>query len=194
MESASPKQGSITLYTGPMKSGKSEELLNKLNRAHYEKTPYIAFRPHVPKLSRVIKARNLRFRVTARHINPNRPELMARFIGDCRIIAVDEAQFFQKSFNDLLLDWYRDGRKVYLTALDTTFDGEIWPIVSQLKMLPEVKIQNRAAVCELCGQRATRTFKKPDAPKGQVLIGDGQFYQARCYHCWSIGQNEKKSA
>lgn len=188
-----PKQGSITLYTGPMKSRKSEELLNQLNSAHYDKTPYIAFRPHIPHLSRIIKARNLRFRVTARHINPKRPENMLRFVGEAKIIAIDEAQFFQKSFNDLILKWYLEGRIVYLTALDTTFDGEVWPVVQALKLLPEIKIKNQTAICEVCTQRATRTFKKPDAPRGQVLIGDGEFYQARCYRCWLQGQKEKES-
>jgi len=189
----SPKQGSIILYTGCMKSGKSEELLNKLNRAHYEKVPYIAFRPNVPRLSRVIKARNLRFRVTAKHIDPRRPENMLRFTNEAKIVAIDEAQFFKKTLNNVLEQLYLSGKKIYLTALDTTYDGEIWPVVADLKTLPEVHIYNKFAVCEICGQRATRTFKKPTAPKEQVLIGDGEFYQARCFHDWLIGQKEKES-
>src|SRR3989344_5350248 len=184
----SPKQGSIILYTGCMKSGKSEELLNKLNRAHYEKVSYIAFRPHVPRLSRIIKARNIRFRVTAKYINPKHPENMLRFTTEAKIVAIDEAQFFKKSLNHLLEQLYLSGKKIYLTALDTTYDGEPWSVIADLKILPEVRIHNKFAVCEVCGQRATRTFKKPTAPKEQVLIGDGEFYEARCLHCWRVGQ------
>ncbi len=184
--------GLVEFFVGPMKSRKSEELLNRLNSAHYDKTPYIAFRPHIPHLSRVIKARNLRFRVTAQHINPKHPENMLRYVGEAKIIAIDEAQFFEKPFNDLILNWYLEGRTVYLTALDTTFDGEVWPIVQALKLLPEIKIQNRTAICEVCTQRATRTFKKPDAPKERMLIGDGEFYEARCYRCWSLKLEKPK--
>lgn len=193
MEAETPKQGSITLYTGCMYSGKSEELLGKLNRVRYQKgISAAAFRPRIKNLSRVIRARSFRFRVTSTLVDPKKPEKIIQLANEADIVAIDEAQFFEKSLNKIVTELYLTGKKVYLTGLDTTYEGEPWPIITEIKKLPEVKIRNKYAVCSVCGDQATRTFKKKDAPPELVLVGDGDIYEARCLHCWLVGQKESK--
>jgi thymidine kinase len=49
------------------------------------------------------------------------------------------------------------------------------------------------AVCMVCGEPATRTFRKPGADLRQVLVGAEEEYEARCRRCWTAGERAKES-
>jgi thymidine kinase len=51
-----------------------------------------------------------------------------------------------------------------------------------------------SGICSVCGEDATRTFRKLTASStDQVLIGGKETYEPRCFQHWLEGEKEKKS-
>src|SRR3954452_24229968 len=47
MNNSNIKKGSLTVITGPMFAGKTEELLRLIRRTQYAHKPYLVFKPHL---------------------------------------------------------------------------------------------------------------------------------------------------
>ena len=46
------------------------------------------------------------------------------------------------------------------------------------------EVAKLTAVCEMCGEPATHTFRMTKENTDQVLVGAGEHYQARCRDHW----------
>jgi thymidine kinase len=100
------------------------------------------------------------------------------------VIAIDEAQFFDKNLPDVCQYLADHKFNVYVAGLDSDFRGE--PFKSILKIMSYAeRIIKLNAICTVCGAPATRTQRiinnKPANYNDPIIkVGDSESYEARC--------------
>jgi len=184
------KPGWIEVITGPMFSGKSEELIRRVKRLEYAKKEVLVFKPTIDNRyanDEVVSHSKLK----TNSININRPADILSFLKPSTYaIAVDEVQFIDEGIIPLAKQLADKGIRVILAGLDTDFRGEPFLVVSRLLSIAEY-IQKLAAICVVCGAPATRTQRiianQPAFYDDPIIkVGASESYEARCRHCHDV--------
>jgi thymidine kinase len=193
----------LTVITGPMFSGKSEELIRRLRRAIYGQKSILAVKPKIdtrsPNISSRIKRKNGEFEhfetyaefecysvQTARDI-----EILIEdfFRGKVDVLAMDEAQFFGPwiiDFIDNLLKNYKKNLEVIVTGLDMDYAGKPFGSMPQLMALA-TEVVKETSICFSCKDKpGTMTQKKAVGSGEQIEVGDAELYESRCRECWTM--------
>jgi thymidine kinase len=111
--------------------------------------------------------------------------------GDgCRVVAIEEAQFFDEGLVDVVLRLLREGRLVYITGLAQDFRGEPFGVMPTLMALAD-EISLLTAICQKChgvGTRTQRIIDGEPAPWDSplILVGGADCYEARCPDCHEV--------
>lgn len=191
----------LTIITGPMFSGKSEELIRLLHRANYAKRKILCIKPAMDKRSgNEIRARKIKAGVDSgdtrfpAHSVASEKELteLGIFENDhYDLLAVDEAQFFDNwliNFVQKLLEIKKDRNFQILIA---GLDMDAWrkpfgPVPALMAMADEVK--KETAICFAChGKNGSAIFtQKIGGSEKRVEIGTVDIYEARCRVCHII--------
>lgn len=183
------KCGSLRLYTGPMYSGKTTSLLGELTIALDNNKRPLVIKPLIDNrysdddivshdgvsVNRVTGVKVLRLPVN------DIPDLDQ--IEGIDALFIDEAQFFPNIGN--AIDAYLEmGIDVVAVGLDMDSNGK--PFGSMPVLLAKAnRVVKLSANCSVCGDTATRTYRKPGVAKDQVLIGGAETYEPRCLEHWS---------
>ena len=124
----------LKVITGPMYSGKSEELIRLIRRAEYGQKKYLCVKPHVDTRQDNIRARELSgngLSVTAEEKPAFAVFSAAEFnklikLHQPQILFIDEAQFFDKLLIDEIKQLLMDDSeiKVYAAGLDQQAWGQ----------------------------------------------------------------------
>jgi thymidine kinase len=184
--------GRIEVITGPMFSGKSEELIRRLKRARIARQRVLCFKPSL----------DVRYHKTAiaSHSSQTLEALTVATVDDLRaalfpvideveVIGVDEAQFFDASILPLSMELMHRGKRVILAGLDTTFAGEPFPPIPDLMAIAD-EVTKLSAVCMQCGAPAIHT-QRLGSSQSLVLVGAAGLYEARCRACFRPYQEEQ---
>jgi thymidine kinase len=184
--------GRIEVITGPMFSGKSEELIRRLKRARIARQRVLCFKPSL----------DVRYHKTAiaSHSSQTLEALTVATADDLRaalfpvideveVIGVDEAQFFDASILPLSMELMHRGKRVILAGLDTTFAGEPFPPIPDLMAIAD-EVTKLSAVCMQCGAPAIHT-QRLGSSQSLVLVGAAGIYEARCRACFRPYQEEQ---
>lgn len=104
------------------------------------------------------------------------------------IVFFDEVQFFcEPQFNGELIDIVSDllhrGIDVTGGGLDMDSEGKAFPITAQLMAMAD-EVTKLKSYCAVCGQPATKTYRKI-AKGGKVQLGGADLYEPRCTKHWS---------
>lgn len=187
--------GRIEVITGPMFSGKSEELIRRLKRAQIAKRRVACFKPDLD----IRYSRNAIASHSAQTLDAltvvNVEELKAVLMPMAEVVEVvgiDEAQFFDASLVPLTNELVRMGHRVILAGLDTTFAGEPFAPMPELLAIADEVIK-LSAVCMQCGAPAVHT-QRLGSSQSLVLVGAAGVYEARCRACfqpWTDEQTEQ---
>lgn len=175
-----PRVGSIEMIVGGMFSGKTEELIRRINRAQYAKLKFVVFK-HSNDAGRydpVQLASHSGLRNMA--IVVGTVAEMERLIPEGTTdIFVDEGQFYGQELADFARRQRQLGRRVVIAGLNMDFAENPFPgPISALLALAD-KITILKAVCTVCGRDAgfsQRIVKSSDT----VLVGAKEAYEARC--------------
>ncbi len=174
--------GRIEVICGGMFSGKSEELVRRLRRALIARQTIQVFKPridnrHAP--DRVV-TRDRR-EVDATSVE-NTAELQRELLPDVEVIGIDEVQFFDSALVELVTQLADRGVRVIVAGLDQDYRRRPFGPMPELMALAE-HVDKVHAVCVQCG--ATAHYSQRFAGGGeQVLVGDGESYEARCRSCY----------
>jgi thymidine kinase len=186
--------GRIEVITGPMFSGKSEELIRRLKRAQIARRRVICFKPDLDvRYHRTAIASHSSQTIEA-HTVANVEALKAELfpaIDEVEVIGVDEAQFFDPTLISLALELMHLGKRVILAGLDTTFAGEPFPPVPDLMAVAD-EVVKLSAVCMQCGAPAVHT-QRLGASQALVVVGAAGLYEARCRACFRPYADEQGS-
>lgn len=183
--------GRIEVICGCMFSGKTEELIRRLNHVRLARQQLLAFSP----------ARDTRYAV-GNLVSHNGVRIEAHpmtsiravfdLVGnDVQVVALDELHFLDDDAAligaacQALAD---RGVRVIVAGLDQDFRAEPFPAMARLMAVAE-QVDKLFAICVRCGAYATRSQRlidgRPapyDAPT--IAVGGLELYEARCRSCY----------
>jgi thymidine kinase len=177
--------GRIEVITGPMFSGKSEELIRRLKRAQIARRRVLSFKPDLDiRYHRTAIASHSAQTLDAMTVANVEGLKAALFpvIEEVEVIGVDESQFFDASLVSLSLELVHLGKRVILAGLDTTFAGDPFPPVPDLMAVAD-EVVKLEAVCMQCGAPAIHT-QRLGSSQSLVEVGAAGMYEARCRACF----------
>lgn len=184
------KPGVLEVYCGPMRSGKTMELIHRVEKLHYmENCSYLFFKPALDTRDTQIRTRFNNIKLDCITIGEDTESLLGHIGINCKIVALDEAQFFSPKIVPVVERMLKDNLNVLVSGLDLDFRGEPFgPMPTLLSMAYEV--HKMIAVCEYegCNAPATRTQrlinKQPASYYSPTVLVENysasESYEARC--------------
>lgn len=181
--------GWIEVIAGSMFSGKTEELIRRLNRAKIANLNVEIFKPGIDvrydDVDIVSHNKN-----SIRSTPVNMAEEILLLSGNCDVVGVDEAQFFDEALVDVVNKLAYSGKRVILAGLDMDSNGNPFGPMPKLVAVAEY-VTKVHAICMKCGNIANYSFRKK-ASESQILLGEHDLYEARCRKCFKEGMDASK--
>lgn len=179
--------GWIEVITGPMYSGKSEELIRRVRRVKIAKQKVQVFKPEIDnRYSNEDVVSHCGDKEIAIPVKSSM-DILKLIEKDTAVVAIDEVQFFDKGILEVVNKIADEGKRVICAGLDQDFRGEPFGYMPHIIAVAEF-VHKVQAVCMICGNPATRTQRlingkpaKYDDPI--VLVGAKESYEARCRKC-----------
>ena len=182
--------GMIEIITGPMFSGKSEELLRRLRTLEYAKFTSLVIKPdfdtRFSNKKIVSRAGNEHITHTIKDIEEIYDLLKEK---NYNAILIDEAHFFSNKLVDVANELANKGYLVIVAGLDLNFKMQPFENIAHLMALAE-RVTKLQAVCMVCQHAASTSFRKVKVDEVNFL-GDHSEYEARCRKCDLKGEAEK---
>jgi len=184
--------GSIEVITGPMFSGKSEELIRRVRRAEIARLKIRVFKHAADdrySTDHVVSHSEWRIRSG---VVVAADEIRSAIGQGVQVVGIDEAQFFGPELLPLVQDLARNGVRVIVVGLDMDYLGRPFGPMPLLLAVAE-HVTKLDAVCMQCGSPAH--FSQRLVPSSEsVLIGGPHMYEARCRRCFSPVQSGSTGA
>ena len=182
------QNGKIEIIVGPMFAGKTAELIKRVRRYGYAGIKSLVFKPKVDNrnLGEKIKSRS-GTSIDTFTISNSR-EILEIWNDEYGVVAIDEAQFFDKDLINVLVYLANNNVRVIVSALDQDFEGQPFGFIPNILAVAE-KVDKLTAVCMKCGSAASMSYRK-SASKELVEIGDKE-YEARCRSCHESSMTER---
>ena len=176
-----PIPGRLEVITGPMFSGKSEELIRRLKRARIARQRVACFKPDIDlryhRTSIASHSDQTHEACTVANVDRLR-EALFPLLETTDVIGIDEVQFFDESIIPLSVELIHLGKRVIMAGLDTTFNAEPFGPVPALMAIAD-EVTKLSAVCMVCGQPAIHTQRLGQSQE-LVVVGATGLYEARC--------------
>jgi thymidine kinase len=179
------RRGWIEVICGSMFSGKTEELIRRLRRAHIANLRVGIFKPQTDKRYHpeniVSHDEN-----TIVSIPVTSSKAILEHVSTVDVIGIDEAQFFDEELPSVCDVLALQGTRVIVAGLDMDYLGK--PFGPMPVMLCKAEyITKLHAICMQCGQIANYSYRKT-GNTGQFLIGNTDLYEPRCRICYEKGE------
>jgi thymidine kinase len=183
-------KSSLEVICGPMFSGKSEELIRRLRRAHYAKLSVAVFKHQLDDRTAIDHVASHNGTLLAAQPIRSAHELEPFIFGETQVIGIDEVQFFDLEIINVICKLIARGKRVIVAGLDLDFKRRPFgPMPTLLAIADEVT--KLKAICLECGTDAHFTQRLVDGAPAQyhdpvVMVGAQEQYQARCRNCHRI--------
>jgi thymidine kinase len=183
------RKGWIEVVCGSMFSGKTEELIRRLNRAKIANQKIEIFKPSVD--IRYDETAVVSHNQNSIHSTPVNSSLnILLMCGDANVIGIDEAQFFDNELVFVCEKLAEQGVRVIVAGLDMDYLGKPFGPMPALMAIAEY-VTKVHAICMVCNDIATHTYRKTD-DNNLVMFGELDTYEARCRFCFNDGMKSKK--
>jgi thymidine kinase len=176
----------LTVILGPMKSGKSLELISLLSPLEHSNVTHAVYQSSrhgrddgvVSRVGGVLRTRRVH-------------SLASVLDDDVEVVGIDEVHMFEPDDVDVIGALLDRGTRVVTAGLDLDHLGRLFaPVIGLLELGPS-RVIHRLAVCDVCrGYQATHTqVLHHNEPYLEDVAGalpdDGTFsYEARCRGCF----------
>jgi thymidine kinase len=175
------RAGWIEVICGSMFSGKTEELIRRLNRARIARQKVEIFKPAMDT-----RYSEVEIVTHDAHAIPSTPVQSASqillMVNDVNVVGIDEAQFFDSEITSVCNTMANNGIRVLVAGLDMDYMGIPFGPMPALISSAEY-ITKLHAICMSCGDLAHyshRIVKKEQ----QVLLGEKDAYEPLCRKCF----------
>jgi thymidine kinase len=177
---------SLSLFLGPMKSGKSSKLIAHFDPYKYSTTPFLLVQPE----------KNTRDASIYSRMGIDRDALKITTLqdiesADASLIGIDEIHMFEPQEVCSITRLLERGKEVFISGLDMDYRGVLFPVVQKLLELGPRQVIYHRAVCVKCKEyRATHTqiFNRGIPVTGglpSVIPENGTFvYEPVCRTCF----------
>lgn len=175
------RTGWIEVICGSMFSGKTEELIRRLTRATIAQQKVEIFKPAIDTRyhqENIVSHKASSIRSTPVHL----AQEILLLVGDCEVVGIDEAQFFDNEIVDVVNILAKNGKRVIVAGLDMDSFGKPFASMPSLMAIAEY-VTKVHAICVVCGDLANYSYRK-SASTTQVLLGETDSYEARCRKCF----------
>ncbi|AGB42448.1 thymidine kinase [Halobacteroides halobius DSM 5150] len=203
----SVETGWLEVITGVMFSGKSSELIRRVERAMIAEQDILVFKPSIDnRYSDTEVTTHTGNKITAEIVDNvsdiNHKIKEKKETDTIDVVAIDEGQFFSEELVPLADELAQQGLRVIIAGLDTDFAGRGFKPIPELMARAEY-VTKLHAVCVKCANPATRNQRliagQPasiDDPV--VVVGAGsttewddnprrdEEYEARCRRCHEV--------
>jgi len=183
------RSGWIEVIAGCMFSGKTEELIRRLNRALIARQKVEIFKPVTDKRyhhEQIVSHNENAIRSTP--VNFANDILL--LTGDCDVVGIDEAQFFDDAIPEVCNTLANQGKRVIVAGLDMDFEGKPFGPMPNLLAIAEF-VTKVHAICAQTGELASFSFRLI-ASEQQVVLGERNEYEARSRKAFVDGMKERK--
>ncbi len=180
----SQKTGWIEVICGSMFSGKTEELIRRLNRARIAQQKVEIFKPKIDNRyhdENVVSHNQNSIRSTPIDFAQ---DILLRYDG-CEVVGIDEAQFFDDEIVNVCLILANKGIRIIIAGLDMDYQGKPFGCMPALMAVAEF-VTKVHAICMQCGGIASYSYRL-NASQEKVLVGERDHYEARCRTCFNKG-------
>ncbi len=180
----STENGWLELICGPMFSGKTEELIRRLNRAAIAGMKIEIFKPEIDNrydLKSVVSHNKTSIRSTSVGFAND----ILLLSGNCEVIGVDEAQFFDPEIVSVCSRLANSGTRVIVAGLDLDYLAQPFRSMPYLLATAEY-VTKLQAICMVCGRLASFSYRKAIG-NNKVMIGQQDKYEPRCRRCYQEG-------
>ncbi|PHR49953.1 MAG: thymidine kinase [Fluviicola sp.] len=176
------RHGWVEVICGSMFSGKTEELIRRLRRAKFANQELLLFKPKIDRRyseENVVSHNGISFE--AIQIDSSK-EILGHWKKE-RIVAIDEAQFFDMDVVNVVNELASKGVRVVCAGLDMDFQGNPFGPIPNLLASAEY-VTKVHAICMSCGNLAQFSHRK-SKEKEQVLVGAVDEYEPLCRSCYN---------
>jgi len=185
-------KGYLEVVTGPMFSGKTEELIHQLKRAAIGKKRIQVFKHTIDTRygsdEKLYSHAGLTFTSS---LITDAKEILKRITTRSHIIAIDEAQWFGEDIVNVVNELLRQKKHILVSGLALTFDRQPFHPMPALMAMAD-KVTKLTAICSICGDEAVFHKRISDSKKKlSAFKADPSFvsksqdeYQPRCRGCY----------
>ena len=178
------RSGWIEVICGSMFSGKTEELIRRVKRTQYANQKVVIFKPkkdiRYSEDQVVSHDENAILGIPVKKSNE-----IFEHIQDVKVVAIDEAQFFDLDLPKVCEKLALKGIRVIIAGLDMDFRGDPFGPMPHLLAAAEY-ITKVHAICPHCGNLATHSYRLSQE-KETVVLGEKDKYEPRCRTCYAMG-------
>jgi thymidine kinase len=173
--------GWIEVVSGPMFSGKSEELIRLLRRAAIARQRVQVFKPALDdRFDSTDVVSHSQWRIPCDAVE-RAGDILTKLEPRTEVVGIDEAQFFDDELVSVCSHLADLGKRVIVAGLDMDYRGVPFGPMPRLLAIAE-EVRKIHAICSRCGAPAAYTQRLTDADE-QVLVGASDIYEARCRRC-----------
>tara|TARA_Y100000310_G_C20657180_1_gene802578 strand:+ start:391 stop:999 length:609 start_codon:yes stop_codon:yes gene_type:complete len=182
------KPGELEIYCGPMRSGKTRELINRVDRIRYvDGSPLGLFKPSIDTRHEGIHTRFGNVSYECGVVDVETPSKFLEMVSGLQVVGIDEAHFFNEDVVDVVEELLRRDSNVVMAGLDLDFRGEPFGVMPTLLAMADY-VQKLKGVCEYdgCSSLSSRTQRLLDGKPANynepiILVGDrNEGYFSRC--------------
>lgn len=177
--------GDINVYTGPMKCGKSNKIIEEAKRQIIAGKQIKIFKPEIDTrfADNYIVDRNGN---KLESVNINNIEEIQNYDADVYII--DEFQFLNGNV-DCISKMAEVGKKFFIAGLNLTSEGKPFGKMGDLLCVSD-HVQTMTSICEICKRdNATLSYYKAGNKDGDIKIGDLEYIPV-CRNCYNELKNK----
>lgn len=178
------RSGWIEVICGSMFSGKTEELIRRVRRANFANQKVVTFKPKTDNRYSVneVVSHNEN---ALKGIPISKSWDMMDHIADVKVVAIDEAQFFDQDLPEVCEKLALKGIRIIIAGLDMDFRGKPFGPMPHLLSVAEY-ITKVHAICPHCGNLATHSYRLSEE-RDTVVLGEKDKYEPRCRTCYAMG-------
>jgi thymidine kinase len=181
------KTGWIEVICGCMFSGKTEELIRRLNRALIAHQKVEIFKPVIDKRyheENIVSHSERAIRSTPVNFASD----ILLLTGNCDVVGIDEAQFFDEAIVEVCNTLANQGKRVIVAGLDMDYEGKPFGPMPFLLAVAEF-VTKVHAICAQTGELASFSFRLSEN-KSQVMLGEKDVYEARSRRAFVEGMKQ----
>ena len=180
--------GWIEVVCGSMFSGKTEELIRRIRRAQYANLNVIIFKPTLDtrdKKNTVVSHDD----TTIECKTIKRASDIYKLSKSCRVVGIDEAQFFDEEIVEVCNSLANHGVRVIVAGLDMDYKGIPFKNMANLMATSEY-VTKVHAICPKTGGLAQYSYRKTKSKK-RIMLGKGDEYMPLSRTAYFKKKNKK---
>lgn len=181
-------KGWLEIITGPMFSGKTEEVLKRVNTLKWAGVETLVIKPAFDsRFSNSELVSRTGAKLPAINVRKS-SEILTLWSPKYQAVAIDEINFFDDELMTVVEELLTKNVDVILSGLDMDFLRKPFGVVPRMIAIAD-EVSKLKAVCVVCKSPAGFSYRKV-LNQDLRFLGDNE-YEARCRQCHVNGEHSK---